>query len=220
MNSILDAWNRSSKSWNHLIENDSIASRKEVTNKAIIDIVCSISPSFVLDIGCGEGWLCRALEEKNINATGIDGVQELINFAKRKGSSEFYCYNYHEIRNGHLTLTQKFNAIVFNYSLFEKEGIKELFQALLPFLDDAGSIFVQTLHPKHEAFAYKKSKWVKENWHGLPGKLAPFQWYYRTMDDWKKLFIQSKLQLVKAEETFVTSSESPFSVIFHLKVKS
>ena len=40
--------------------------------------VLALQPERVLDLGCGEGWLCRALLANEIEAVGIDGVPELV----------------------------------------------------------------------------------------------------------------------------------------------
>ena len=75
--SVIDSWNQNASAWINTIENDEIESRKLVTNKAIIDAVISYSPSTILDIGCGEGWLTRELTIKGIEAWGVDGVDQV-----------------------------------------------------------------------------------------------------------------------------------------------
>ena len=45
-----------------------------------------------IDVGCGNGWVCRQLEtyEGCIRVVGIDGSVEMIEKAKQKGSGEFH----------------------------------------------------------------------------------------------------------------------------------
>ena len=55
-------------------------------------------PSTVLDIGCGEGWLCRALADKGMKVWGVDAIPELITAAtiKRKcGICRIYLPGYY-----------------------------------------------------------------------------------------------------------------------------
>src|ERR1700761_3992762 len=75
---IIQSWHTNAAPWSNAIRNASIASRKLVTNEAIIDAVMSTAPASVLDVGCGEGWLARTLVERGIRATGVDAVPELI----------------------------------------------------------------------------------------------------------------------------------------------
>jgi len=71
------------------VRGNQIESRALVTNQAIVDAVLSRSPSTVLDIGCGEGWLVRALSSHGIDAVGVDVVPELIEHAKQAGGGTF-----------------------------------------------------------------------------------------------------------------------------------
>ena len=59
---VVDSWHTNAAAWTSTVRDGRIMSRVRVTNKAIIDEVVSRSPQSVLDIGCGEGWLVRALD--------------------------------------------------------------------------------------------------------------------------------------------------------------
>src|ERR1700760_694505 len=75
---IIRSWYSNAVPWSDAIRTATIPSRKLVTNRAIVDAVSSVSPSRVLDLGCGEGWLARALADRAIRTTGVDVVPELI----------------------------------------------------------------------------------------------------------------------------------------------
>jgi len=60
-----------------------------VTNRAILDTVLALRARRVLDIGCGEGWLGRALGAEGVAVTGIDAVDSLIAEARRLGGATF-----------------------------------------------------------------------------------------------------------------------------------
>ena len=64
----------------------------------------SAAPSTVLDIGCGEGWLVRALAERGIRAIGVDVVPSLIERATQAGGGEFRVASYEMIAAGALDL--------------------------------------------------------------------------------------------------------------------
>ncbi len=58
---IIRSWNANAKPWAKAIQAASIQSRNLVTDRASVDAVSSVGPGRVLDIGCGEGWLARAM---------------------------------------------------------------------------------------------------------------------------------------------------------------
>src|ERR1700729_1540156 len=75
---IIRSWHSNAAPWARAIRAASIASRKLVTDQAIIDAVSSVSCARILDIGCGEGWLARALRALGMSVTGVDVVPALI----------------------------------------------------------------------------------------------------------------------------------------------
>jgi 2-polyprenyl-3-methyl-5-hydroxy-6-metoxy-1,4-benzoquinol methylase len=75
---IIRSWHSNAAPWAHAIRVASIVSRKLVTDQAIIHAVSSVSSARILDIGCGEGWLARALSNLGMSVTGVDVVPELI----------------------------------------------------------------------------------------------------------------------------------------------
>ena len=80
---ILDCWQQNADPWVDAIRNQEIASRVLVTNHAIESAVAATQPRNVIDVGCGEGWLVRRLQERGIAARGLDVVPALIDSAAR-----------------------------------------------------------------------------------------------------------------------------------------
>lgn len=58
---ILDAWRRNAAPWTAAVRGRQIESRRLMTDRAMVDAVLGRAPRSVLDLGCGEGWLARAL---------------------------------------------------------------------------------------------------------------------------------------------------------------
>ncbi|HVT85136.1 MAG TPA: class I SAM-dependent methyltransferase, partial [Chitinophagaceae bacterium] len=86
---ILRSWEVNAVNWADLIQRNCIESRRVATNKAIIDAVSAYHPNSVLDVGCGEGWLVKELNDKGMTVTGFDAIPELIAQARQKSKSEF-----------------------------------------------------------------------------------------------------------------------------------
>lgn len=92
---IIESWHANAAAWARAIRAANIASRKMVTDQAIVDAVSSVSCTRILDLGCGEGWLARALCGLGMSVSGVDVVAELITIAaampcaSRSGSVAF-----------------------------------------------------------------------------------------------------------------------------------
>ena len=82
---IIRSWEQNAKAWTEAIQNEAIESRKLVTNQTMIDAIVNYKPATALDVGCGEGWLTRALTQRNIDVLGIDIVKTLIENAQKLG---------------------------------------------------------------------------------------------------------------------------------------
>src|ERR1700733_3486999 len=132
---IIRSWYSNAAPWSQAIRTASIASRKLVTNQAIIDAVSSISPSRVLDLGCGEGWLARALADRGMSVTGIDVVPELIEQAAKQMSPrlEFIVQDYASIASRRW-VGGPFDAAVCNFSLLGAASVESLIAALPAYL--------------------------------------------------------------------------------------
>ena len=83
---VLAAWQANAAPWTRVVRAGSIASRREVTDAAIIAAVREHQPRSVLDIGCGEGWLLRALGRRIARRLGVDAVPALIDAARAAGA--------------------------------------------------------------------------------------------------------------------------------------
>ncbi len=71
---ILAAWLCNAASWEAAVRERRIESRHLVTDQAIVAAVKDLAPRRELDLGCGEGWLARALTAEGIAVTGVDAV--------------------------------------------------------------------------------------------------------------------------------------------------
>ncbi len=216
---ILHAWQRNSQPWGELIEHNEIASRQLATNKAIVSAVLAGQPTRILDLGCGEGWLVRMLSAKGISGVGLDGSEGLIEQAKQKGGGEFYLLPYEEFAANMKDQFGSFDCLIFNYSLFGKELVARVLSAVRPLLSPAGCLLIQTIHPQHPAMADRQeSGWVLEDGSGFPRPFTePYEWYFRTMNDWEKLFESTAYSLAEARDVVHPDSKEMISVVFVLE---
>ena len=122
---IVTSWHTNARPWVKAVQNQEIASRTLATNRAIVQAVTSLTPRRVLDLGCGEGWLARALAERGVKVVGIDVVPELIAEAQRLGGGRFQVCSYGDVVAGRLN-ADRFDTIVCNFSLLGKDSVEHL----------------------------------------------------------------------------------------------
>ncbi|HSK40392.1 MAG TPA: hypothetical protein VK943_11555, partial [Arenibaculum sp.] len=58
---LADSWTANAGLWTQAVRSGAIASRRLATDDAVVRAVAARRPRRVLDLGCGEGWLARAL---------------------------------------------------------------------------------------------------------------------------------------------------------------
>ena len=217
---IINSWQVNAGNWIDIIDNNSIESRKLATNKAIVNAVCKSKPASVLDVGCGEGWLSKALQDTGIEIYGVDVIPELIDKAKQKVKGDFWVASYEDITIGKIVFPKLFNAIVINFALIAKESTENLLAALPRYLAPGGKLFIQTLHPhSRKVVDDYTTGWKEGSWDGLGEQFTmPYQWYFRTLEDWLILLGESGFSKVKIGEVLHPVSAKQLSVIFECEI--
>ncbi|MEO0339630.1 MAG: class I SAM-dependent methyltransferase [Bacteroidota bacterium] len=215
---IIASWNQNAGAWITAIQKEEIASRIAVTNQIIIDTVLEQKPKKVLDLGCGEGWLTRALVASGLDVLGVDVVPELVDAASSHGIGRFQVVSYEGLADG--ALAEKFDLIVCNFSLFGEESVKQLFGCLHELLLPNGRIVIQTLHP-HAKFIGQEYKdaWRQGSWQGFNSQFTnPAPWYFRTLETWKRLFQENQIDLSDTIEPINPATQDYASIVFVGKI--
>jgi 2-polyprenyl-3-methyl-5-hydroxy-6-metoxy-1,4-benzoquinol methylase len=211
--SIVDAWHKNAAPWTRAVRGNEIESRTIVTNQAIIEAVLSRKPATVLDIGCGEGWLVRALAEHGVPATGVDVVPALVEEASRAGG-DFRVASYEQIAAGELDIAV--DVVVANFALIGKESVEGVIRRIPELLTRGGALIIQTLHPlvASGGLPYEDG-WRHGSWAGFSDEFSdPAPWYFRTMDSWKQLLLDAGFEALDVREPIHPGTGKLASVIF------
>lgn len=209
--SIIDSWSRNTDPWTTAVRGGEIESRVLVTNAAIVEAVRACAPRTGVDLGCGEGWLLRALPE--VAMIGVDAIGGLVEQAAAAGGGEFRQLSYEEIAAGRLQLAV--DVAVCNFSLIGDEAVRGLFRAAPTYLRPGGHLVVQTVHPLMACGeAPYADGWRDGSWAGFSSAFADAApWYFRTVSSWLALFEEHGLRVVEMREPLHPRSGKPASLI-------
>ena len=193
---LAQSWDANADAWTRAVAAGT-ESRRAGTDAAVLDATLRAleraGGGAVLDAGCGEGWLLRALRHAGVPADGIDGSAEL---ARRAGARHL---TYGDAVAHPERLGGPFAVVVFSFALLDDRPA-EVLSAAATRLADGGRVVVQTLHPLGVAPPYAPG-WREESFAGF-GEAAfdPMPWYFHTLDSWMRALGDAGLVLERLDE--------------------
>lgn len=209
---LLQSWHHNARAWTEAIRSGAIESRRQVTDQAILLAVMGRQPERVLDLGCGEGWLLRALTERGIEVVGVDGDATLVEAAQAAGSSPVHVASYEDLAEAKVDIGHDYDLICANFSLLH-QNIIPLLAALNALLVPGGALVIQTLHPWSVAAGDYQDGWREETFDGFKGQWQPMPWYFRTLSSWLNALDMAGFQLTSLREPQHPQSPVPQSLL-------
>ncbi|HEX4375586.1 MAG TPA: class I SAM-dependent methyltransferase [Steroidobacteraceae bacterium] len=216
--SILRTWKQNALPWTRAVRGGAIESRRLVTDQAIIAAILARQPRSVIDVGCGEGWLLRALADScadnGLRLTGFDAIAALIGEAAGAGRADYHVASYEDLAVGRFAITG--DVVVCNFSLLGRDPVEALIRAIPSMLTARGVFIVQTLHPIVACGpSTYEDGWRETTWDGCGDHFTdPAPWYFRTLGSWLKLLDGAGLRLLELREPLHPHTGKPASVIF------
>ena len=138
-------WNDVAKTWNSEIGIDGNWFHKSVIYPSITSIITDISTSSILDIGCGNGHLCRFLKKTGVEyIVGIDSSENMISECINQSDN----VEYRQMSAENLLFqSDDFDYCIFNNSLQDIEPYNIAIREAHRVLRSKGKIVAVTRHP-------------------------------------------------------------------------
>ena len=88
------SWTGNAAAWIEAVRGGRIQSRWLANDAAMLDALLALKPARVPEVGCSEGWLCRALATHAIETVGVGASAPRVEAARAAGGGRFDVLTY------------------------------------------------------------------------------------------------------------------------------
>lgn len=204
------SWSENAERWTAAVRGRTIASRRDATDAAILSAARAGPLGKILDVGCGEGWLCRELSGEAVEVVGVDASSELVARAREEGGANYLVLSYAELAETPARAGYDFDTVICNFSLLDDKA-EALLDALAAISNAEARLLIQTLHPV--ALTPYEDGWRVERFDGFgDAGWSPMPYYARTLASWVDT-LAPNWALKKIVEPRAPSAQAPASLL-------
>lgn len=134
--------------WVKIIREDLDPYRTALTNTAVLDAAGEVEGLTVLDGGCAEGYMARALARRGAKAVGLDSCPPLIAAAREAAESAGLAIDYQVADLAQTPFNDDtFDLVVLNHVVQDMEDPEPVFAELARITKPRGRLAIMMLHP-------------------------------------------------------------------------
>lgn len=215
------SWNNISEEWCDMAPVNE--TRLHFIMPYMLRMIGQVSGKRILDLGCGEGGYSRELTRRGAHVVGIDCAAFSIEYAKKQSSEEELDIQYH-IRNSNDLRgieSSSFDYVLCSMMLMDCEDLEGTVQEIQRVLKPGGSLYASVLHPcftgnkiGREGKGINRKVIVEDYFNptvykqSLPGGTREVIWRHHTIEEYVKLFVKYRLNIVDVNEARPTEDEA------------
>ena len=156
-------WSGVAEWYDRLVGESGSEYHREVVLPGTLRLIAPNAGEAVVDVACGQGVLCRVLQERGVQATGVDAAADLIRAARDRGPADIR-YHIGDARDLGFLPEATFEGAACVLAIQNIHPIQPVCQHVARVLKDGGRFVVVMMHP-----AFRGPKETRWGWDGEAG---------------------------------------------------
>jgi 2-polyprenyl-3-methyl-5-hydroxy-6-metoxy-1,4-benzoquinol methylase len=218
-------WNKNADRWDAQYDQDGDPNRRYQSDETMLELLGDVKGQRVLDVGCGNGYLCRKLALQGANMTGIDLSDRFLQIAQEREAKEQLgiTYRHGSVSEMGFLPESHFHKAVSNYVLMDVRDFSGTLRHVFRVLQPGGCFVIVISHPcfscgpggwvipapdsprREDRFAFRVDEYfqrgpVLSQW----GDLDPVMGYHRPLRDYWQAFTEAGFTVDGFEEPSIT----------------
>lgn len=155
-------WGDVAEWYDRLVGDEGSEFHREVVLPGALRLLNAQRDESVIDIACGQGVLCRALNDRGVKVTGVDAAPQLIRAARQRGPGKID-YRVGDARDLSFLAAESFDAAACVLAIQNIHPIAPVFATVSRLLRAGGRIVLVLMHPCFRGPKETSWGWDAEN---------------------------------------------------------